>query len=134
MKYLTVPMVKSNGHPSGRGGKTGVGLTRDQWVNAGIMIPESAVVKIGMMFSLDAAHQSYPVALAFIKGFNGFEEKYDPYGGIVNATINTPSPHTVTWTILHEGLQVNDGEYLGIRIQNRGDFELNINAIFLDYR
>jgi hypothetical protein len=131
-RIFTVPIIHSMGTNSAGGGRAGVTLqTRDR-ANASIMVPKTGTVSVGIVVSAEQPRQGVQIYRGYAKGMGNFREGWVPPSGLTNINIGAAD----TGHRLHvlRGIQVQEGEFLGIRITNREEgYSFNLSVIFIEY-
>lgn len=132
-RIYTVPIVHSMGTNSAGKGRSGVNLgTRDR-ANGSIMIPRSGTISIGIIVSTENPRSGVQIFRGYCKGFDQYSEGWIPPSGVTN--INIPAPDTGYRLHVLSGIQVQEGEFLGVRITNRTEgYVFNLSSIFIEYQ
>ena len=132
-RIYTVPIVHTMGTNSAGGGRAGVTLgTRDR-ANASIMAPRSGTISVGIIVSTENPRSGVQIYRGFCKGFDQYHEAWTPPSGLTN--INIPAADTGYRLHVFSGIQVQEGEFLGVRITNREEgYAFNLSSIFIEYQ
>lgn len=113
-------------------GKAGINLETNEWLNASLIIPKSGPVSVHINFSGNSPSPNCQIFRGYVKGRLDFQETWLPPSG--NMTLPVEGSDLQQRDKLFENLQVDEGEFLGIRVENlTPGFKLCVSGIYIRY-
>ncbi|NHJ12594.1 MAG: hypothetical protein EAX95_02915 [Candidatus Thorarchaeota archaeon] len=131
-RFFSVPIIQTTGSNAGAAGQVGTVLASKQYINASIIAPRSGILKVSVVVSGDLPNPAVNIALAMVKGYSNFPEKWDYID--TRQSIPITVPNTYIRHIFFQNLSISEGEFIGIRVQNyEENYMLNVAAVYLEY-
>lgn len=131
-RFFSVPIIQTNGNNAGATGQVGTVLAHQQWINASIIAPRSGMLKVSVVVGGDQPNPAVNIALAMVKGYDNFPERWDHLD--TRTSIPITVPNTYIRHVFFQNLSISEGEFVGIRVQNyEANYMLNIAGIYLEY-
>jgi hypothetical protein len=128
----TIPIIQSHGVAAKGVGRAGVMLSTDERANASMIARRDGVVDIFIVASANEPNPAVQIFRGLAKGMGSFQEEWIPQSGPMTIGIQgTDFSQRVT---IFQGIQVQEGEFIGVAIQNKQpNFRLGLCGVFMQY-
>lgn len=131
-EFVTIPIIQTMGSAAKGVGRAGVMLEAGEKANASIIVPRTGLVSLHMVASANEPHPNVQIYAGYTKGRGTFKEEWIPPSGQVGVSIE--GVDTSNRMKLLDGISVEEGEFLGVRIENLTQgFRLGLCCVFLKY-
>ncbi|MGY5874282.1 MAG: hypothetical protein RTU30_00925 [Candidatus Thorarchaeota archaeon] len=128
--FYTCPIIGSNGSKPDEPGRMGTMLGPGQYADACIIIPKTGNIRMAIVCSTSQPNNAVNMWVGYTMGGSGFPEQFTGFA----RDRDFAKANTYVRFGFNPNTAVKEGDYLGIRVQNKeAGHTFNLSAVYIMY-